>query len=261
MSSRESRFPGLASATALAACYFIHLFHVIRTAVNVPHRDEWQILTEGLRSSVFPLEWLLLPHNEHFIVSTKLLVWSLYLTTGWDARIHLVLNFLLYGILIFAVVKLCLRILPSELSWLAYLSAIFPLSTLNWENHLWAFQTSIHTSLLSTVLAITLLGKIENRISLWSGVALTLFAPLCFSSGYAASLLIGLYLLLRSFQTSQTHSRVELRAAGVLVFTVLAFLALYLSEHRLTGSLTPPTDGRFWLFFTNIISLKCFPYH
>lgn len=46
------------------------------------------------------LGWLFAQHNEHRLVTTRLLIWVLYKLDGWNVATHQVINFFVYGVII-----------------------------------------------------------------------------------------------------------------------------------------------------------------
>lgn len=118
--------------------FLFHLALIVRYSVDVPFMDEWDC---------FPrepyLNWLWAQHNEHRIVTTKLVVLLSYTINGWDIRLHQLANFFLYGSFVFALAFVLWK--EFELPSLYYsLIALWLLSPMAYENHLWAFQTQFH---------------------------------------------------------------------------------------------------------------------
>lgn len=224
----------------------------------MPHRDEWQLLSLSLLQTNIPWEWFFTPHNEHYILSTKLLVWFLYEFHSWNVSHHLFLNFLLFTSLLFTTWRVCLAPLPSQMRWLLLLSFIPPLSTLNWENHLWAFQTSIHSYLLLIALACLFSRPGRSFSSFLFACICLLFASFCFSAAQAASVVLAFCFICESFSSSERSTR---RFRLLTSCLVLIGLVVLFSSSVFRSSLTPshalslPTEPRFWMFFLNTVSL------
>ncbi len=248
----------IGSVITLALFYLLQAWQITATLVDVPHRDDWQLLSSSLRDSSLPLEWLFQTHNEHFILSTKILVLALYKLNAWDVSVHLMLNFVLFSLLLLLVLRICLKPLSRETYWLAYLSFIFPLSTLNWENHLWAFQTSIHSSLLFLGLCCWLTSSTRSRTGFLLGGICAIAAPLCFSAAYAASSAVALFLLVETISSRSMEQRGFRILLSCLVF--FATIAIFFSHFDASGeaiarAVALPHEKRFWQFLLNAISL------
>jgi hypothetical protein len=89
-----------AVSAACAGLYLLHLVCVWKYAVNVPYWDEWDLFTPTQLPSGLSLRWLFAQHNEHRLVTTRLLIWILYRLDGWNVATHQLVNIVVYGTLL-----------------------------------------------------------------------------------------------------------------------------------------------------------------
>ncbi len=133
-----------------ALLFIVHFGVVSYFSVNLPFGDEWD-QTEAWNSNLI-WNWLAKPHNEHRIVPTKIEAWVFGQWTGANYRWQQIFNFVIFGVLAGIAIAFFYRIstLPRIWVWAFFL---FLLSTANFENHLWAFQSQFHFFLLFGFLA------------------------------------------------------------------------------------------------------------
>src|SRR3954471_9141752 len=89
-----------AAATVCAGLYIAQLACIARYAVNIPFWDEWESINRGAFLLEPSLRTIFAQHNEHRIVTTKLVTLALYYLDGWDLTTHQALNFIVYGCLV-----------------------------------------------------------------------------------------------------------------------------------------------------------------
>src|SRR4051812_46789729 len=133
---------------ALASCVVMFLMHfaiILHYSVNVPFWDEWGAFSDSALPSGLSLKWLFTQHNEHRIVLTKLLTWSLFKFDGWNIALNHAINFMIYGLILFGAITFGVKRRFGEEAYRVSLFTIpFLLSPINEENHLWAFQSQFH---------------------------------------------------------------------------------------------------------------------
>jgi hypothetical protein len=102
---------------ALLGCIGLYLFHfhlIWKYAVDVPYEDEWASFEPNQLPSGLSLGGLVVQHNEHRLVTTRLLVWLQYRLNGWNLAIHQIVNFVFYGLILLAIVWLARRDAPED---------------------------------------------------------------------------------------------------------------------------------------------------
>jgi hypothetical protein len=72
-------------------------------AVDVPFEGEWASFEPSQLPSGLSLGGLIVQHNEHHLVTTRLLIWLQYRLNGWNLAVHQIFNVSLYGITLLAV--------------------------------------------------------------------------------------------------------------------------------------------------------------
>lgn len=143
--------PWLCGAFGLLFLY--HFFTVWMYVVNVPFWDEWAVFDGNALTPNLDASWIWAQHNEHRMITNKLVLWALYHLNGWDIGAHQVLNFVLYGGLVWAAVVLARRVAPQIPLAIPLAFALFLLSPVNHENHFMAFETAFHMVVLFSILA------------------------------------------------------------------------------------------------------------
>ena len=149
----------LAGFTLLAGV-FLYLGHfgvVVYYAAEHPFADDWDFLRPGALSWGLSPSWLFALHNEHRILTAKFLVWALFRLNGWNLIVHQAINFLLYGLLLLTVVRICAGTIPEIPAWAFTAFALFLLSPIGVDNHFGGMQASNQFALLFFFLAIPLL--------------------------------------------------------------------------------------------------------
>jgi hypothetical protein len=239
----------LPASVLLALLFALHFALVVKFSVDVPHWDEWDEWWGWTDGRV--VEWALARHNEHRIVPTKIQFYLLNLLNGGNQRVHLALNFLLYGCLVAGVLASLHKACGVSKTVLA-LFGIFLFSTISHENHLWAFQSQFHWVLAFLFAAAYLLfsgDQAPGRVAL--GAFFLTAAPFAFSAGVVGSLaLAAVYALFKA-------SRREWAGLFVVLAVLGAGVALWASGFaRLEGHpvLVYPSQWAFWSFWANAVA-------
>ncbi|NVN99447.1 MAG: hypothetical protein HXX17_08990 [Geobacteraceae bacterium] len=179
------RKASLAFSWGLLVLLYIHTFTMIwKYSVNVPYWDEWEYFTADALPTGLTWHWLFKFHNEHRIVFTKLLAWMNLKIFGLNFARQQIFNFGIYGCLLAAVFFLKVRIAGKDRFHLFPLFMLFLLSPLNYENHLWAFQSQFHLVMIFFILAlISAFPKRLSGLSMLSFVIPVVLAIYSFSAG------------------------------------------------------------------------------
>ncbi len=253
---------------ALVAClaiYFTHFAFILRYAVNIPFWDEWEaVAPDGIVANP-SLSELFAQHNEHRIVTTKLLTLLLYKLDGWNIITNLALNFIIYGLMIFLVVRIIEICVPNLPSWILLCFAIFLFTGLGWENHFWAFQTTFHFSLLFLLISIYyLFNQQQNWKNTLSGVFFAWLTIYSIASGLVeivvAALVYTCFKLLRLRQNDDAPDgrkqleRNQLIAALILIGAAVGLYFVGYVKPPLHPPLVLPYKREFWLYFLNLLS-------
>ncbi len=240
----------------ITVLYLGHFIIIWTQSVDVPYRDEWQLITPAQFSDSLSLDWLFTQHNEHRIVPTKLQVWLLYKLNNWNVAWQMRINFILYGLILFTLSKFFKTTGP-------LLFFPFMLANLNWENHHWGFQSQFHFFLLFYMLAVLLLfNPAQKSINLVLGTLSLLLSLFSFSTGVATTaitILFFVFFKVNRFFNSKGDSRPKKELLQLLVITVLAITSLlywFYGHGQPAGHppLTLPHKLSFWTFLANSIS-------
>ncbi|WNG16507.1 hypothetical protein [Cystobacter fuscus] len=256
--------PRLAIAASVGV-FLAHLATVWHFAVDIPYWDEWEMLRpEAFPSNHLSLDWLFARHNEHRIVTTKLVHWIFFRLSGWNHVGLIVFNFLFFGLLLLALARVMRRTVP-DLPVVAVMAFLLFLQTpLNHENHLWGFQFQFHFPLLMLCLGVLMLFDEQQRSGwLISGALLLVVGAYSFSSGITAGVAAtGVFVgfkALRALRAQETSAKLrelaQLGAAGLIA--VVGIGAAALGQRHLNGhpEFTFPHQLNFWVYLVNLVGL------
>lgn len=245
----------------LVGLFIGHFIVIEKYAVDIPFVDEWFML-EGL-SAGLSAQWLFAQHNEHRIVTTKLLIWALYQLNDWNLITHQLLNFILYGLLLIFIVWFAKKTVPPLPAWAMFGFLIFLLSPINFENHSWGFQSQIYFALLFFLAAVYFLFcEAQKPTSLLIGTAMAVLAMYSFAGGLVACLVLlavfCLFKLMRAFSVADREARRrELIQLGLVLALKVGALALWFVDYHKVEYHPPlalPHTLLFWRYFLNMVS-------
>jgi len=241
---------------AVWALLYVFIFgQICFFAVNVPFNDEW---TEFPRQPVLP--WLFSQHNEHRIVTTRIVIYVLWLLDGWNLAHQQILNFLLFGGLMLSLVAIARKFQPDLPSWVVFSFAIFTLSPINVENHVWAFCTQWHFVMLSLIWCAAFLFDSRQRPR--ELVAGTLCGLACIYS--MASGITSILIILLGFAIFKTRRAAAAEAPGArrtewlgllaVACVLVAGLALYYVGFTFDTPPAKPVTLAYWKYFFLMLS-------
>jgi hypothetical protein len=113
-------------------------------AVDVPFEDEWASFEPNQLPSGLSFSSLIVQHNEHRLVTTRLLVWLQYRLNGWNLAVHQIINFLLYGVTLLTLLWVLMSDGPPHVGVAVLWFAPYLLSPINRANHFWGYQSQLH---------------------------------------------------------------------------------------------------------------------
>jgi hypothetical protein len=240
--------------------FFVHLTVVQRYAVNIPVGDDWGMIRSGA-PSLSP-KWLLAQHNEHRIPLNKMFVWLQFQLNGWDYPIHLLLDFLIYGLILTVVWLFARKFAPQLPSWIVLSFILFLLSPINWFNHFMADQSAAHFYLLFLFLGAYFLFDTRQRwLDLTLGSAASALTIYSFGAGFISiSVLLLTFCVfkgLRLYSAGTNERRRELLqlllsvglvGGGLYTWTIGFIRPPY------HPPLTSPRTKLFWEVFLNLTS-------
>jgi hypothetical protein len=238
------------------------LYLISRYSVDVPKLDEWitYFQSDGLVKGL-TLQWLFSFHNEHLIVFTKLLAWLNLKFFGLNFVIQNIVNYFIFGGLLASMALYKNRLLGEEKFALFPFFLIFMLSPINYENHLWAFQSQFHLPLLFSVLM--LCHAYRSDLSTGSAAAFSVYGLLASYAFSAGVIFVAVYLLCTTVYVVAVMAgeRVD-RACGMrYLLTTCGLcgmsLCLWFFCYELAGDPHPkvfPYELKFWSFYLSVIS-------
>lgn len=246
----RSLLPGFCYALLVCA-YVFHFCWVANYAVDCPFWDDWCFFPE---SSV---KWIMAFHSEHRVVTTKLLILILYQIDGWNIEHHLILNFVLFGIIVILAVTFFTRVIPGWRPWHAAGFCTFLLSPVLCEVHLWAMCASWHFAILFSLVALLLMFSGETSyLRLIAATIALVFAAYSIATGLVAALAIYGAWSVQRFCSKELRANIPAQRRlqeWLLVSTILLpLVAAYFvgfrrpSEHH---SPAMPWTIQFWEYF------------
>lgn len=248
---------------ALGLCilaYLLHFSAIIKYAVNVPYWDEWEAFQPSGLLTNPSLSQFFAQHNEHRIFTTKVLTYLLYEIDGWNIATHQLINFVIYGFTVACLIYVVKKSAPQLPGWILLSFTIFLFTTVNWENHFWAFQTQFHFSLLFLFLSTWFLFK-ENQDwkNLFIGVFFTFLLIFSLSGGLVESIaLIWLYVCFKIFRIkhldNKTREILQLIVIAILIHGIIGSYFVDYVKPINHPPYTLPYQKIFWVYFLNLLS-------
>jgi len=243
------------------AVFFFHLAVIHRYAVNIPYWDDWGMISAGA-PSLSP-KWLLAQHNEHRIPLNKLLVWLEFHLNGWNYVVHLLLDFLIYGLILTVIWLFARKMAPQVPSWIVLGFIFFLLSPINWFNHFMADQSAAHFYLLFFFLSSYFLFDNRQR---WSHLIIGSVAAglTAYSLGAGFISIVAMFLAFCLFKglrvyaagtTERPREILQLLLSVGLVGGCLFTWTIGFVKPPYHPPLTFPHTKVFWQVFLNLISL------
>lgn len=237
------------------------LFLIGIYAVDMPLDDEWMYFAHNGLGEHLDLRWLFEAYGEHQIIPTKLLAWLNFWLFGLDFRLQNFVNFFIFVACVAAVAAWKNRMLERNDFQLFPLFLAFMFSAINYENHLYSFQSQFHLALLWSVLMLPF--AFRERPDYRSATCFGLLAGLAMftlSAGVVVSIVyLVCFCLFTAGRMMQGETWREVRGPLLTACVLVAGAgALWLPQYRTTGfhhPVTLPFDLRFWDFFLNVVSL------
>jgi hypothetical protein len=255
------RYAVRSSWLVVALLYAYQLYLVSKYAVEIPYEDEWEYFNAACLTQDLPWRWLFSFHVEHRIVVTKMLAWLNLKLFGLDFIRQNILNMLMFGGLLAALVGFKNRVAGRDSFRLFPFFLVFLLSAINYENHLWAFQSQYHLVLLFSLAALCHAFCLKTT---WrSAVIFSLYLVLAmytFSAGVVIAV-VYLFCITVYICAGIAGGWIE-RLPGwrflLIVWPIIIAGLLLWSYGYVTPAWSPPklypTAFKFWDFYLNMIS-------
>lgn len=247
---------------AVTLLFVRQLYLVVTYSVDVPIVDEWMIyfnsdaLIKGLT-----FKWLFGFQNEHHIVLTKLMAWMNLKLFDLNFALQAVVNIFIFAGLLVAIAVFKDRLLGREKFQWFPLFICFMLSSIAVESHLWPSCSTIHLSLLFSVLMLHNAYSVE--LSVKSALLFSLYAVVAMYTFGVGAIFVATYLgsIAVYIVTGIIGKRID-RATGLkfllILFSIfgLAICSWFIGYETPASSPIKvlPFDFRFWNYFLNLIS-------
>jgi hypothetical protein len=253
------------TAVPLAASLAIFIFHfsvIAKNAVNIPYFDDWAAFSGADHPASIDWPWLLAQHNEHRMATTKLFIWAQFQVNGWNVRTHLLLAFLIYGILV-ALIAVCGRkwLGAAECGSAIWWFVPFFLSPLIWFNHFMAYTVSVHLWLLVFYTAAYLVfAEVQTWPRLLLGWAACILAIYSWAAGFVTGLvLLVVYCAFKGARIAARRDATRRELLQLIASIAIAGSALagWLYRYQKPSHHPPlvwPYQAAFWSFFANLIA-------
>lgn len=240
--------------------YLLQFYRLYRYSVDVPYIDEWHYFDRNALPDGLTWRWLFAFHNEHRILPTKLMAWLNLKLFGLDFVRQQLFNFVLYGALIASAAKLKNKIMGNSFS-LFPVFLFFLLSPLNYENHVWGFQSQFHLVVIFALLSINYAFEKKERLTNFNLFAVfVLLGAYSFSAGVVLAII---FLICQAafFASTAISKKIDsppdfrqlLAPTAVIVISLACwFIGYQKPEHH--PPLVLPFDSAFWEYFLNLLS-------
>lgn len=255
------------SQLPLVICLVLYVFHgyvIHKSAVNVPYWDDWAMFHGDNHPSSIDLSWLHRQHNEHRVATTKLLVWLQFQVNGWDYPVHLIVNFVIYGLLLLCLLWLARKALPSLPNWVSLSFTVFLLSPINWFNHFMAMQTAFHFQLLFFFVACGCLFDERQRFrELLIACVAAVLSTYSAAGGFVTTIILlvafsafkGMRIYKAAGKTARRRELFQIiLVVGIVGIALVAWIAGYTKPPK-HPALASPATLSFWAFYLNLMSL------
>jgi hypothetical protein len=176
---------------------------ILQSNAPLPYFDQWEgdaadVFVPWFQHVLAPIDFFK-PHNEHRIVLTRVYDFILLLLNGqWDSQLQNALNAFLHCGAIAGLGLLMTHWLGKKwwpLVWQPLAMAL--LLPFNWENTLWAFQSSFYFLLIFSLLTMWLIGLNEPLSGRWKlGVVCGALSLFTLASGFVAAAVVAVIVAL-----------------------------------------------------------------
>jgi len=257
----------LAGAGLTLGAYLFHFWVISLFSLDIPFWDEWDVFPLPLEvGSEAILNWLFLPHNQHWIVPTRAQFLFAYYLNGWDLATLQCLNFFIFGLLVFSVGWGLSTGIRQENGWEERIHhlivpaplLLFLVSPIAYENHDWAFQSQFHFALLFSWWAVYFLFSGQGHQV--AGTLMLILAVLSQSIGIAGSAAVLVILVISRFLGWRAYAGSRRQAFLSIVPTILIVSGVIVLWRRSVSRIMPdlemagPLQADFWTFLLNLIS-------
>jgi hypothetical protein len=202
----------------------IKLCLIEKYANATPFWDQWDaeaaLLYKPFIDGTLKFENLLSPHNEHRILTTRLLALSELMLNGiWNPLLQMVINAGIHILTVIILIALITRVVGR-----GYLPALLAFSALlfglpfGWENTLGGFQVQFYFVILFSIVSIWLMTICEPFSVWWVlGILSSVLAFFSLASGIfclATSTILGIFFILSNYE-KPTNSSPQLSSWSV----------------------------------------------
>ena len=226
-----------------------------------PFMDTWDLLSDfvipRLSGKIHLADWFA-AHNEHRIVTTRLLLAGLFhLNKQWDPQLNEAADALIWSLFAVAMAAVLLRFFPLRLRWPVLLAvAVYFVAPFGWESTLTDFSSQNYFNILFSVVALWGLSRRENGdLPWWLGLGAAVLACLSAGSGMLASLVVVAVRTLRALRERAWPTRggwITLASCALIVVGDLV------TRPHPAEPLSPPTLLGQWLAFCHFMAWPYF---
>ena len=249
--------------TALLTCislWVAQFIFIVKNAVNVPFMDEWEAVNQGGIIVNQTISQLFTQHNEHRIVTTKILTLMLYYFDDWNLITHQAINFVIYGLLVSVLAYIVKKSASEMPTWVLLGFVLFALTDVSRENHAWGFQSQFHFALLFLFLSVWFLfNEKQAWLKILGGAIFSVLSIYSFSSGVVESLVVllgySVFKLIRiRLETAKNREILQLAVVLVIICGAIAFYFVGYIKPPHHPAFTLPYQKLFWTYFLNLLS-------
>lgn len=251
------------SLTLFGVVAIINGYNVSRYAVDIPVWDEWETFNNPSSLLDFDILWILQQHNEHRIVFTKLISWIAFKLDNLNIRNIIILNYYLFLLIPISLMLIYYRHYGYRgLAGFIFICT-FLLSNLPYENHLWAFQSQFHISILCVVwLSYWLALPITTHKQVMWIILLSTIAIFSFSN--ALPIIAGFFVIKNCFvllkiffdhenNTIKTFFKSKLMIVNLIALCIFLLYFVNYQFNKEHPFYTTPLTLQYWKYFSHLI--------
>lgn len=239
----------------------VHSAFLIFNRVDIPYWDEWELFKGIGISKIFDLSFLISRHNEHRIVTTKLVFWLDLFFEELNFGNLVIVNWVLFCsyIAVYIGIYQKTKVLRDKFKWNLFF--IFFFSMANWENLFWSFQMAFHFAIGSLIVAISICfsERFSRSFRALALIVTSLVGVYSFSLGIPFMLGVGIFSLIFEVYLSREFHLSFKQWIGFMVPYAISLSGMLLwffgdgTFRPVDNAIVSPFEARFWLYYLPLI--------
>lgn len=261
--SRNEKLFNIISTIVFILVFCFHFYRISVTAVDLPFWDDWTFFPNDSPTWIF--DFL----NEHRTVPTKALIALQFWINGWDIRLTIISNFIIFGITIIFLISFLKWSCENVPLWAIILLSTCLFTPSISEVHHWGIGSIWHFVVLFGTIGVWLLFAGKSVFQKTSGVCFLLLSLYSTGQGLAFSAIaMAIWLASEALISLEIDKKLIIRknikSAGIGIVYLIGLALWFWGFRRIPSHAAPagPWTAEFWNYFGLMIQngLK-FPYN